>query len=441
MGLGCILKPAPVPWVVSEIKTTAPLSSLKLWAENYRVGDVDAIVKSIVRFGFNSAVRVWRGTVVAGNHSVKALGQIKATGLAAPGNIGVTDSGDWLIPIIDVSALSWLEAKAFAVADNRTSDLAENDPERLSLILKEFDSDLLAATGYELGDIEDLIASIETPATVPVGEDPGPVDPDTITESRVKPGEVWQLDDHRLMCGDSTSADDLAILMDGQLAKLLATDPPYVVKYTGDDRPSQGKDWSNVYREIDITDGREFFTKVFTAVAGFVDERAAWYCFHGERWAPTIVEIWASLGIHWHQTIIWVKPTLVPSFAAYSYQHEPCLMGWRKGKKPRLQALTPQPSTVWQVDWEGKMRVSRPDHPTQKPIDVFGIPMQKHLRKGEICLEPFSGSGSQLIAGETYGMRVRAMEIQPIFCEAAIRRWEQMTQRQAVRLKEHEHHR
>ena len=409
-----------------------PLQSLILWDENYRVGNVDAIVKSIIRFGYNGAVRVWKDKVVAGNHTVKALQQILATGLQPPTGVTV-DGSNWLISVIDVSHLSWLEARAFAVADNRTAELAENDPERLHALLTEFEIEgLLDDIGYESADILDLANLFAQPlnSSIP-GSDPGAIDPDSIESPRVKSGQVWKLGNHRLMCGDSTNPEDIAILMDGKKADLFATDPPYVVKYTGNDRPAQGKDWSDVYREIDIKDGKEFFRSVFHAASGFVKERAPWYCWHGEKWAPVIASLWSELGIHWHQTIIWVKPLAAPSYACFAYQHEPCLMGWKKTKKPAFQQLDPQPTTVWNLDWEGKVRAMEGIHPTQKPIEVFGIPMRKHLKPGQMCLELFSGSGSQLIAGEANGMHVRAMEIQPIFCDAAMTRWEITTGEEA----------
>lgn len=417
-------------------QSVLPLNSLRLWEENYRVGDVDAIVRSVVRFGFNSAVRVWNGTVVAGNHSVKALLQIKAAGLNPPPGIRA-DGTDWLIPVIDVSSLSWLEAKAFAVADNRTSDLAQNDPERLADLLIELDGGgLLSDVSFDVADIDILKQEAASSRSIPnhTMADPGPVDPESIEDLRVRLGDIWQLGGHRIMCGDSTDTAQIAELMDGAKASLFATDPPYVVKYTGKDRPGQAKDWSAVYREIDIPDGEIFFRSVFSAVAPHVKANAAWYCWHAEKWAPKIVEIWLELGIHWHQTIIWAKPLAAMNFSCYSYRHEPCLMGWKKGSKPAMQLLDPQPDTVWNLDWEGKARSHNPDHPTPKPLDVFGIPMRKHLKPGAICLEPFSGSGSQIMAGEANGMDVRAMEIEPLFCEAGIRRWEAATGKEAVKI-------
>ncbi len=142
-----------------ELKMTE-LSTLKRWERNYRVGEVDAIVASIARFGFNGALRTWKGTVMAGNHALLALQTMKANGAPAPR--GVVDAGgDWLVPCIDVSHLSKTEAEAFAIADNRTQERGSNDPERLAELLEELaKNDLMLDAGYEQGELEALIASL-----------------------------------------------------------------------------------------------------------------------------------------------------------------------------------------------------------------------------------------------------------------------------------------
>lgn len=148
---------------MSEPIQYVPLESLSLWDENYRKGDVDAIIKSISQFGFNQALRVWRGTVVAGNHSLKALQALRATGWTPFGG-GITET--WEVAIVDVSHLTKTEAKAFAIADNRTSELALNDDEQLSRLLqelKEADEKLLASVGYNEEDLQALLDSLSAP--------------------------------------------------------------------------------------------------------------------------------------------------------------------------------------------------------------------------------------------------------------------------------------
>lgn len=418
-------RPGPARCMSSNL-SLRNLDDIKTWEENYRVGDVNAIVASIVQFGYNRVLCIWNNTIVAGNHAYLALQQIRAQGLPAPLGIAVED-GKWMVPTVDVSQLSWTKAKAYALADNRTAQLADEDPLRLSELLQEVKMEgLLDAVGYTDEDLDEFLrlASLD-PA--PEKEENKVSKATFEGEVRFKSGDIVKLGRHRIMCGDSRNPADIAKLMDGRKAKLFATDPPYLVDYTGADRPSQSKDWSDLYKEIEIKDSTEFFTQIFTAAKDALHPRAAWYCWHGEKFAPEITRIWSELGILWHQTIIWVKPCPAMNFSAFAYRHEPCLMGWLKGKKPVMNLLDPQPNTVWECDWDGKARLAKPDHPTQKPTDLFKIPMLKHTKPGDICLELFSGSGTQLIAAEETGRICYAMELEPVFVEVAVRRWEELT--------------
>jgi len=271
-------------------------------------------------------------------------------------------------------------------------------------------------------------------------------------EAVTKPGDLWILGNHRLLCGDSTNVDHVSRLMDGQKANLLSTDPPYLVDYTGADRPNGGKDWSGTYHEVDIKDAKGFLKGFLTVGLSHTVEDAAIYMWHADRRFVLINEIFQELGILMHQHIIWVKPCTVLTFSVYPWRHEPCIFGWRKGMKPffrpsqkRIGSVWPigllrsgdseSPeyySDLWEVDWEGKKRNNGLDHPTVKPTEVFAIPMRVHTKPGDICLEPFSGSGSQIIAGERVNRRVFAMELEPVFCDVAVRRWEEFTGQKAT---------
>ena len=211
-------------------------------------------------------------------------------------------------------------------------------------------------------------------------------------------------------------------LMGGELAALCATDPPYLVDYTGERPNDSGKDWTEDYREIDIKDADGFFRGLFTNVLAVIEPHAAIYCWHAHKRQRMIAEIWEQLGILDHQQIIWVKPSPVFGFVFWHFRHEPCMMGWRKGSKPEHDGNYDN-NSVWEIDWEGKSRIGGNEHPTQKPIELFRRPMRKHTKPGAICFEPFSGSGSQIMAGEVEGRRVRAMELSPVFVDVAIRRF------------------
>jgi DNA modification methylase len=222
--------------------------------------------------------------------------------------------------------------------------------------------------------------------------------------------------------------------MDGKKASLFHTDPPFVVEYTGKRIPNtSGKDWSGTYHEIDIKDAKKFFRNTFLNAINYLEDNAAWYCWHGNKREYLIHQIWEELGILNHQQIIWVKPSAMHSFVFYPWRHEPCLMGWKKGNKPNHDGDNSHTHTsVWEIDWEGKRRSVGNEHPTQKPIKIFAIPMKKHTQKGAICYEPFCGSGSQVIAAEQLERRCYAMEIEPYYCSVIIDRWETLTGQRAV---------
>ena len=266
-----------------------------------------------------------------------------------------------------------------------------------------------------------------------------------------KKGDLWVLGEHRLLCGDSTSDKDVLRLMDGQKASLFATDPPYCVDYTGADRPTGGKDWSDVYHEIDIPDAKDFMRKFYTVGLKHIKEHTALYLWHASKRRVMVEEVCNELNILIHQQIIWVKPCAILTYSFYSWRHEPCLLMWIKGYKPPYKPkdksigtvwnigllrsgdpLTPEYYTdVWELDWEGKKRNTGLEHPTVKPTEVFAIPMRVHTSPGDICYEPFCGSGSQIIAAERLNRRCFAMEIEPVFCDVTIKRWEDFTGKKA----------
>lgn len=267
-----------------------------------------------------------------------------------------------------------------------------------------------------------------------------------------KPGDIWLLGEHRLMCGDSTKEKDIKLLMDGKKADLFATDPPYCVDYTGKDRPHGcGKDWSGVFHETDIPDATVFIRSFYEVGLKFIKPNTALYLWHAEKRKAEIQKVCGELKILIHQQIIWVKPCMVLSFTIYPWRHEPCLLMWQQGHKPpyRTKERTPgsvwpvgyvktgDPSTpeyytdVWELDWDGKKRPVGFDHPTSKPVEVFAIPMRVHTRPGDVCYEPFSGSGSQIIAAEKLGRKCYAMELEPFFVDVAVKRWEVWTGRKA----------
>ncbi|MFA7455667.1 MAG: site-specific DNA-methyltransferase [Desulfobulbaceae bacterium] len=271
-----------------------------------------------------------------------------------------------------------------------------------------------------------------------------------------QPGDLWLLGEHRLLCGDSTDPAAYERLMDGRKAALLATDPPYCVDYTGNDRPKAGKDWSAVYKETEIKNAMQFHYDFYAAAFEHLLKNTAMYLWHASARRPEIHQVCQALGILVHQEIIWVKPIAVLTYSFFSWQHEPCLLMWRKGHKPPYRPQHKSLGTVWVVgferegdptapeyytdvwvvDWDGKKRQPGDiEHPTVKPVELFARPMRVHTRPGDICLEPFSGSGTQIIAAEKLERRCFAIEKEPHFVDVAVKRWEAWTGRKAKREK------
>jgi DNA modification methylase len=291
-----------------------------------------------------------------------------------------------------------------------------------------------------------------------IPDDDVPEPPENVV---TKPGDLWILGNHRLICGDSTKPETYKQLMEGHKASLLATDPPYCVDYTGADRPKSegkkgGKDWSAVYKEVKIRNAMQFYYNFYAAAMEHLHKNIAFYLWHASRRRSEIEHVCQELGILVHQEIIWVKPCAVMTYSFYNWQHEPCLLMWRKGQKPPIRPQHKSLSSiwvvgferegdptepdyytdVWKVDWDGKKRQPMDiEHPTVKPVELFARPMRVHTRPGDITLEPFCGSGTQIIAAEKTDRRCFAIEQEPFFCDVAVQRWEAWTGKKAKRKK------
>jgi len=394
-----------------------PIESLKPYAKNPRQNDnaVGAVAKSLREFGFRQPIVVDEESVVIVGH----------TRLKAAEQLGLKK-----VPVHVATGLTAEQVRAYRIADNQTATIAEWDMNLLPLELAELkdlgvDMDLLG-----FGDAE--LSAMLNPGTAE-GETDADDIPDALKVAIAQPGDLWVLGEHRLLCGNSTVARDVDRLLDGKKAALCATDPPYLVDYTGDRPNNSGKDWSETYREVEIKDAEGFFRAVFANVVRVLAPKAAIYCWHAHRRCGVIQEIWESLGILDHQQIIWVKPTSVFGRVYWHFRHEPCMMGWVQGSQPEHDS-DHEFNSVWEIDWEGKSRIVGNEHPTQKPVEIFARPMRKHTKPGDIVFEPFSGSGSQLIAAEKEGRRCRAMELEPVFVDVAVSRWEKFTGKKAERL-------
>ncbi|MBX7134397.1 MAG: ParB N-terminal domain-containing protein [Fimbriimonadaceae bacterium] len=322
--------------------------------------------------------------------------------------------------------------------------------------LPDFD---ITLTGFDVPEARDLIAevlgdeqpeSFDVEAEIAAAHQRKPV---------TKPGEMLSLGQHRLLCGDCTDAKQVRKLIKefGTRAILFSTDPPYLVGYDGMNHPASkrragvgsggsresgvgkkteaaksspsppkadaNKDWSGTYGVTwdDFDANPDLYDKfIAVAIAEAISTDAAWYCWHASRRQAMLEEVWVKHGAFVHQQIIWCKDRSILTRSWYSWQHEPCLMGWVRPNKPPRRAVDVLPS-VWQVP---TVPVGAPtEHPTSKPLQLFEIPIRQHTLPNELIYEPFCGSGSQLIAAERLGRRCAAIEISPVYCDVIVRRW------------------
>jgi len=318
---------------------------------------VPHVAASLRRFG-------WRQPVVA-----KPSGEVIAgnTRLKAARSLGMSE-----VPVVRFEGPD-IEATAFAIADNRSHEYSEWSWPALAELLEELRAeDALEGVGYSPEDIDALLSEIQAGEPKEL-EDPGPGEPPEEPASR--PGDLWILGEHRLLCGDSTLIDDVRRVMAKEKAALCATDPPYLVDYTGERPNDSGKDWTRDYREVDIEDADAFFRSVFGNVLSVLAPHAAIYCWHAHKRQALIARIWEELGIVDHQQVVWVKPAAVFGRVYWHFRHEPCVMGWRQGSKPEHDGKH-EFDSVWEVDYDGLGRRAS-DHPTAKPVELFARPMRK----------------------------------------------------------------
>lgn len=386
------------------------IDDIRLWERNYRRGDVRAIRRSIQRFGFNGALRVWRGTVVAGNHTLKALQQMKKEGESPP--FGVTK--DWAVAVIDISRLSEREAEAFAIADNKTQELGEIDKGALAELLSDLraseDGDLAVETGYGTDDLLRLLGAVE--------DSPAPVE-EQLADMRSRPtslktGQIWKLGNHVLAIGDSTDPGIVGRLLQHGAPVLMVTDPPYGVNYDPEWRSNaglQGPTDRGVVTNDSLSDWREAY-KLFPGDVAYV-----WHASGPPQ--ISVHESLVAVGLEPRQQIIWAKNVAPISRAHYHSQHEPCWYCVRKGRTANWHGDRAQ-TTVWSIP-----KPNRQDsgHATQKPVECMLRPILNHTEVGDFVYDPFCGSGTTIIAAEQSMRHCLAIEIEPAYAQIIVDRW------------------
>lgn len=381
---------------------TVPISTLSLDPANVRrhpERNMDAIMGSLKRFGQQKPIVVdAKGVVIAGNGTLAAAKQL-----------------GWKEIAVVRSDLIGSDATAFAIADNRAAELAEWDDDALAKTLAALqieDEELAKATGFDDADIDAMLAPAEvTEDAVP---EP-PVDPIT------KPGDLWLLGEHRLLCGDSTNSSDVKLLLDGKIPTIMVTDPPYGVEYDPEWRAEAGIN-RNLRKMGEVAnDDRADWTDAWKLFPGDVA-----YVYHAGIFSATVQHSLEQTGFLIRAQIIWAKDRMALSRGDYHWQHEPCWYAVRKGRNGHRTEDRTQ-TTLWTIQ-------ARDDaghgHGTQKPVECMGRPIQNH--KAELVYDPFLGSGTTLIAAEQLGRKCYGMEISPAYCDVIVKRWETLTGKKAV---------
>jgi len=366
------------------------ISSLTLDPNNARTHDnanLEAIAGSLTQFGQRKPIVIDQNNViVAGNGTVTAAQSLGWTEIEA-----VRVPADW-----DADRI-----KAFALADNRTAELASWDQQVMASQLLE-----LQEAGF---DIEEFGFELQEPLIDPDAliEDEIPVD----VKTRVAKDDVWILGNHKLKCGDATLIDHAKDLMGQASADLIFTDPPYGVDYKGINN--------------DDAEGLEnLLTKAFENYVAVSKKGASIYVFHSDRNAHVFHSTFRKF-FHFSSMIIWAKNSLTLSRTDYQSQHEPCLYGWVDNGSHSFYGDRKQVS-VWKFD---KERVE--GHTTPKPVALIARALSNSSKSGDLVVDFFGGSGSTLIACEQTGRSARVMELDPKYCDVIIQRWENLTGQKA----------
>lgn len=391
-----------------------PIGSVQFDPANVRrhgEKNLDAIKASLSRFGQQKPIVVDAdGIVRAGNGTLMAA---KALG--------------WPEVTIVRTSLKGAEATAYAIADNRTAELAEWDDDALAQTLAALqieDEELAKATGFDDADIDAMLAPDE------VTEDEVPEPP---VDSITKPGDLWILGEHRLLCGDSTKAEDVARLMQNELCKLVVTDPPYGVSYADKNAFLNAIDNGNRVQtpikndHLDKADAQKLWRDAFTHMGAAMDAGACVYCFMPQGGDQMMMMMMMQgAGIEPRHELIWLKNNHVLGRTDYAYKHEPIMYAWKKGghkfygefQTSILEFARPSSSKL---------------HPTMKPVELICKLIENSSRQRELLYEPFCGSGTTLIAAEQLGRKCYGMEISPAYCDVIVKRWETLTGKKATR--------
>ena len=357
------------------------ISDLVMYENNPRKNDnaVEAVANSIRSFGFKVPIIIDKNNVVICGH----------TRVKASKKLGMDE-----VPCVIADDLNEEQVKAFRLADNKVSELAEWDLDKLAEELQFIDMDML-----QFG-FEDLEESMERD----VLEDEFNENEELPVNPYAKKGDIFVLGKHRLMCGDSTLVEDVAKLCDGKVADMIFTDPPYNVDYEGG---TGMKIQNDKQKDADFF---EFLTKAFNNMAANVKNGGSIYCCHADTEGINFRTAFKSAGFKLAECLIWVKNSLVLGRQDYHWRHEPILYGWKEGASHYFVDDRTQ-DTVWEYN--------KP----KKPLELVGKAIKNSSKKGERVLDLFGGSGSTLIASEQIDRCALLMELDEKYVDVIVKRY------------------
>lgn len=355
------------------------------------------VAESIRQFG-------WAQPIVVDRDYTIIIGHCR---YSAAERLGLTT-----VPVVVAADLTDEQVRKLRNLDNKLNE-------------SEWDLDLLKDDILGLDfDGFDIDWGIEEEAITDIVEDDAP-EVDEENEPITHLGDIWQLGEHRLMCGDSTDAGSVAILMDGRKADLLLTDPPYNVAYEG-----KTKDALTIQNDkMGSSQFKEFLTDAFSAAVAVMTEGGAFYIWFASREHCNFENALNEAGLQVRQELIWKKNTMVLGRQDYQWKHEPCLYGWKDGAAHNWYSNRSQ-TTILEFDRPQRSE----DHPTMKPVELFAYQIQNSTKKGDIVLDLFGGSGTTIIACEQTRRIGYCMELDPKYCDVIIKRYENLTGNKAVKI-------
>ena len=401
------------PWPADQSERW-PIERLIPYANNARVhteADLAKIAASIAKWGWTMPVLVdEEGVLIAGHARV-----------GAAATLGLTS-----IPVMVARGWSAEEKKAYRLADNQLAARAIWDPDLLREELYELDFGGLdlGLIGFEPDQLKTILTGLGSN---------GLTDPDRVPEVPEQPvtrcGDLWLLGDHRVGCGDSTSASDVAPVLAGSAPHLMIADPPYGVSYEPSWRARRGLSAGKLAQGKVLNDDRAVWREAYSLFPGDVA-----YVWHGALHGDVVAADLAACGLQLRAQIIWVKQHFTLSRGDYHWKHETCWYAVREGKTSHWGGDRTQ-TTVWEIPnnnpFGNRQREESWGHGTQKPVECMRRPIANNSRPGQMIYDPFLGSGTSLIAAEMTGRVCCGVELNPAYVDVIIRRWQLYTGRAA----------